>query len=149
MSNSVDLQLVALALKEAKVPPAQAREVLEALNEKVSQAEADKPERAPRSKKQYVVVISDPEGQIKGDYTAWVVQLGEAESPFTTIERVNKTAHDFNASKRGRLIPVRNHADTFEVVPARFFKEHDLQVKTKLPVAVIKTDNRLNEAPSV
>lgn len=142
MSNSVSLDLVALALKEAKLPPAQTRAILEALNVKVAEAEADKPARVPKGKKQFVVLSTD-------GHLGWVVQLPEDAAPQSAPDRINEAAHVFNASKKGRLLPVKSLGEACESVPARYLKDAEVKVVTKLVVPILKVANVLVEAPSV
>ena len=54
---------------------------------------------------------------------------------------VNRGAYDFNASKKGRLLPVKSVGEALESASAKYFKESELWVKTKMPVAVVVTDN--------
>jgi hypothetical protein len=79
----------------------------------------------------------------KDDFVGWVVQIPEDESPVTTQDRLFRGAYDFNASKRGRLLPVKTVGEAIENVPAKHFKEADLWVKTKTPVLILRTDNRI------
>ena len=59
------------------------------------------------------------------------------------LERIAKAAYDFNASRRGRALPVKTVGEAMETVPAKNFKEVELWVKTKTPVQVLSTDNVL------
>ena len=45
--------------------------------------------------------------------------------------------------KRGRLLPVKSVGEALESTTAKYFKEAELWVKTKTPVAVVITDNVL------
>ena len=143
MSNKIDLSLVAETLKKHRdISPATLREIIEELNE-VTMADLEdiKP---PAQKKQFVILLSDAEGQLpKKDLIGWVVQIPEDASPFSTTDRIFKGAYDFNASKKGRLLPVKSVGEALESASAKYFKESELWVKTKMPVAVIVTDNIL------
>jgi hypothetical protein len=77
------------------------------------------------------------------DLTGWCVQIPENASPFSTMDRVLKAAYDFNASKKGRLLPVKTVGEALESASAKYFKEAELWIKTKLPVAVIVTNNQI------
>jgi len=90
------------------------------------------------------VLLSDPSGKLpQKDLTGWVVQIPESASPYSTTDRIFKGAYDFNASKKGRLLPVKSIGEALESASAKYFKESELWVKTKLPVAVVVTDNVL------
>lgn len=138
----IDVNKVAEILKKNEISPALLRRVVEEMNLAV-QAEPGE-ETGPAVKKQHVVLLSDPDGRMpKGDFVAWVLQIPEDDSLATTLDRVFRGCYDFNASKKGRLLPVKTVGEALENVPAKFFKEVDVWVKTKTPVLVIKTDNEI------
>lgn len=147
--SKIDINEVAEVIKTFKIEPSVAREILEELNSRAEAKESDKAEPTPRGKQQYVVVISDPEGKLKQDMVGWVVQLPESASPHSVIDRVMKAAHDFNASKKGRLLPVKLLGEAFESVARKWFKNYEVAVKTKTAIYIVRTDNKLTEAPSV
>ncbi len=139
----IEVNQVAEILKKHKIEPAVLREIVEEMNY-VTQPAADEDIKPPAPKKQFVVLLSDPEAKFaKKDLTGWVVQIPENASPHSTVERVFKGAYDFNASKRGRMMPVKSVGEALESASAKYFKESELWVKTKLPVAVVLTDNVL------
>lgn len=140
----IELNKVAEVLKrDPAIQPASLRRIIEELN-LAAQPEGGDADKPPAVKKQFAVLLSDPDGKMpKHDFVAWVLQIPENESVATTEERIRRGAYDFNASKRGRLLPVKTVGEAVENVPARFFKEADLWVKTKTPVLVLKTDNEI------
>ena len=139
----IEVNQVAEILKKHKLDPSMLREIVEEMNE-ISAPAADEDIKPPALKKQFVILLSDPQGKLsKTDLVGWVVQLSESESPASTPDRIFKGSYDYNASKRGRMLPVKSVGEALESVPAKFFKETELWVKTKLPVAVIMTDNVL------
>ena len=141
--SKIEINKVAEVIKRNEVEPAVARRIIEELN-LAAQPEGDDAEKAPPMKKQYVVLVSDPNGVMPtADLVAWVLQIPESESVATTQERIFRGAYDFNATKKGRLLPVATVGDALENVGAKFFKEAELWVKTKTPVLVLKTDNRI------
>jgi len=139
----IEVSQVAEILKKRKLGPELLREIVEEMNE-VTQPDADAPIVAPPPKKQFVILLSDPEGKLPNkDMVGWVLQIPENASPFSTVDRVCKGAYDFNASKRGRMLPVKSIGEALESASAKYFKEAELWIRTKLPVAVVKTDNVL------
>ncbi|MEO6993922.1 MAG: hypothetical protein ABI273_09855 [Lacunisphaera sp.] len=139
----IEVNQVADILKKHKIDPSVLREIVEEMNE-VTQPEADEDIKPPAAKKQFVVLLSDSSGKLaKADLVGWIVQIPEDASPHSTTERICKGAYDFNASKKGRMLPVKSIGESLESVGAKFFKESELWVKTKLPVAVMITDNVL------
>ena len=143
----IEISQVADILKKHKLEPALLREIVQALNE-VSQAQAEEQEtKPPPAKKQFVVLLSDPEGRLPDkDLVGWVVQIPENASPHSTTDRIFKGAYDFNASKRGRMLPVKSVGEALESAGAKYFKDSELWVKTKTPVLMLRTDHLIPKA---
>jgi hypothetical protein len=139
----IDVSKVAEILQKNKIEPAVLRRIIEEINHLVQPDPADE-NKLPPVKKQWVILVSDPEHRLpKDDFVGWVVQIPADESPVTTPDRLFRGAYDFNASKRGRLLPVKTVGEAVENVPAKHFKEADLWVKTKTPVLILRTDNQI------
>jgi hypothetical protein len=89
-----------------------------------------------------VILVSDPEHRLpKDDLVGWCLQIPEDESPATTQDRIFRTAYDFNASKRGRLLPCKTVGEMIENGPSKAFKEQGVFIKNKVPCIVLRTDN--------
>ncbi len=139
----IEVNKVAEILKKNEISPAVLRRIVEEMNLAV-QPEAGDDEKPPAVKKQFVVLVSDPENKMpKHDLVAWVLQIPENESVATTQDRIFRSSYDFNTTKKGQLMPVKTVGEALEAVPAKFFKEADVWVKTKTPVLVLKTDNEI------
>jgi hypothetical protein len=138
----IEVSTVAEILKKNLLEPKVLRSVIEEMNLAVQPEPGD--EKAPAVKKQFVILISDPEGRMpKGDFVGWVLQIPETESVATTQDRIFRAAYDFNVTKKGRLHPCKTVGEAIENIPAKFFKEADVWVKSKTPVLVLKTDNQI------
>lgn len=139
----IEVNKVAEILKKADISPAILRRVIEEMNLAV-QPETGDEDKPPAVKKQFAILVSDPDGRLpKHDFVGWVMQLPENESVATTLDRVFRSAYDYNTTKKGRLMPVKTVGEAIEVIPAKAFKEADLWVKTKTPVLVLRTDNEI------
>jgi hypothetical protein len=139
----IEVNKVAEILKKNEISPAVLRRVIEEMNLAVQPdaAEGDKP---PAVKKQWVILISDPDGRLpKHDFVGWVLQIPESESVATTTDRIFRSAYDFNTTKKGRLLPVKTVGEAIENIPAKQFKEADVWVKSKTPVLMLRTDNEI------
>lgn len=136
----IDVNQVAEILKRQQLAPAVLRQVVEEMN-LLTQAETDD-ERPPAVKKQFVILVSDPEGRLPdGELAGWVLQIPECESVGITPSRIFRGAWDYNATKKGRLYPVKTVGEALENIPAKHFKDEDLWVRTRTPVLVLRTDN--------
>jgi hypothetical protein len=139
----IDVNKVAEILKKNHIDPAVLRRVVEEMNLAVQPDPADG-DLPPPVKKQFVILVSDPEGTMpKSDLAGWVLQVPESESPASSQERIFRAAYDYNASKKGRLHPAGTVGDALENVPGKFFRDAELWVKTKTPVSVLRTDNEI------
>ncbi|MDP3070729.1 MAG: hypothetical protein Q8N18_10590 [Opitutaceae bacterium] len=139
----IEVNKVAEILKKADISPAILRRVIEEMNLAV-QPDPGEDEKPPAVKKQFAILVSDPDGKLpKHDFVGWVLQLPETESVATTLDRVFRTAYDYNTTKKGRLMPVKTVGEAIEIIPAKAFKEADLWVKSKTPVLVLRTDNEI------
>ena len=139
----IEVNKVAEILKRNDISPAVLRRVIEEMNLAV-QPESGDEDKPPAVKKQFAILISDPDGKLpKHDFVGWVLQLPESESVATTLDRIFRSAYDYNTTKKGQLMPVKTVGEAIEVIPAKAFKEADLWVKSKTPVLVLKTDNEI------
>ncbi len=135
----IEVNKCAEILKKNLIEPAVLRRIIEEMNLAV---QPDGEEKIPAIKKQFVILVSDPDNQLpKYDFVGWVLQIPESESPATVQDRVFRSAYDFNATQKGRLLPVKTVGEAIENLPAKFLKEADAWVKTKTPVLVMRTDN--------
>lgn len=139
----VHVAKVAEILKKNAISPAVLRTIVEELNI-AAQPEGGDADAPPAVKKQFVILVSDPDWKLpKHDFVGWVLQIPENESVATTNDRINRATYDFNASKKGRLLPAKTVGEALENVAAKHFKEADVWVKTKTPVLVLRTDNEV------
>ena len=139
----IDVNKVAEILKRNEVEPALLRMIVEEMNLLV-QPEVDE-EKPPALKKQWAILISDPDNRLPegNDFAGWVLQIPENESVMSTTERIHKAAYEFNTTKKGRLMPAKTVGEALEHIPAKHFKEANVFVKTKIPVLMLKTDNEI------
>lgn len=140
MKTKVKLEDVKLTLDKNQVESNKAKKVLEDLNRLL--AETVKEEKAPKSPKEYVLVVSDPEGHITKDLVGWAVQIEEGESPHGAVDKIKEAARAFNQSKKGKRMPLTTIGETIEVA-TKFTRESKVWAKNKVPVLVIPTDNKI------
>lgn len=137
----VQIELVDACAHAANIEPEKIQKLIDKLKNQVKKEEVK--DKSP--KKEYAVVISDPEGKFDDieDCAAWVMQITEDDNPRTILDKISKGAADYNTSKAGRRYPVKSVGEACEMVSARYFKEHQLWVKTKMPVQILTTNNKL------
>lgn len=139
----VDLELVKLVLQRNELDVRQVAQIIEDINVEMTAMVEDE-EKPPPVKKQFVMLVSDPDGKLDGqNMTGWVLQIPEEDSPYVSNERLIKSGYAYNASPKGRRIPVKSIGEVCEVVTSRFTKENNVWIKTKEPILVVTTNNKL------
>ena len=143
----VDLDLVKHILTRNEIDIRQVNAIIEDIQQEIKIMQEENPP-APRVTKQFAILVSDPEGILpKADLTGWVLQLPEEDAPMTLEGQIHKAAYDFNQTPKGRRMPVQTIGEACEAVPASIFKEHQVWVKTKEPVFVLRTSNSIPMEP--
>ena len=139
----VDHDVVKFILQRNEIDVRKVNSIIEDIEQEMKIIKEENPP-APRVPKQFSILISDPENKLPDtDFTGWIVQFPEEESPALLEDKIRQAAYDFNQTPKGRRLPVSSIGEACEAVPARIFKEHDVWVKTKEPVLVLKTNNQL------
>ena len=123
------------------------RKVAEIMKEVELELKAEEEERAlrpPPVKKQFVMLVSDPEGTLKEkDRVGWVAQIPEDDSVATTGGRIHNAVYEYNATPKGTRMPVETIGEACEVVPAKLFKEQNVWIKSKTPLLIVPIDNEI------
>jgi hypothetical protein len=141
----VEIEIVAEVLQENDLDKAVVDRIVRQLTRAAEKA-ADEAaaEREPQVKKQWIIVVSDPEGQIPDeDFVGWVLQIPENDPPAAATERLIAAAHAYHTTRRGQKFPAKSFGEACEVLGGKVLKEHNVTVKSKLPVTVLRTDNEL------
>ena len=138
----VDIELVKMVLTRNEVETRLVADIIKEIQEE-TKADADE-EKEPPVKKQYVVVVYDPEGELEGkELTGSIVQIPEDESVYTAVEKLHRAGYEFNTTKKGRRMPVKTVGEVCENVPARIAKEQKIWIKHKEPCFLLPTDGLL------
>ena len=139
--KKVEPKLLKMVLQRNLSDPQKTAQIIEDIQQEQLAAE-DENETEPTIKKQFVVILSDPEGELEGkEYTGWVVQVPEDESSYEATEKLIRAAYEYNVTRKGRRMPVQQIGEVCEHVAAKILKEQKVWVKTKEPVFILRTDN--------
>lgn len=139
----VDLDIVKYVMQQNEIDVRLVARIIEQVQKEAEMVAAENPKEPP-VKKQFAIMVSDPEGVMPpNDLVGWVLQIPEDDSPATTEERVVRAAYEFNVTPKGRRMPVQTIGEACEVVPTRLLKEQQVWVKTKEPVLILRTDNKI------
>lgn len=142
MAKQIPLPLVTQALLDT-VDETTAQKVLQKIveaNQKEDDGDDDKP---PRVKKEFLIVLANPDGILPPDITGWVIQVDEGVPPPSVFERLGQAAAEYNTTRKGRHHPANTVPELFENVAAKFFKPTQISVKTKMPVWCLPAPDKL------
>ena len=144
----IDIELVKMVLTRNELETRLVAGIIQELQQE-NAADADDEKEKP-VKKQWVVVVYDPEGELEGkEFTGTVVQIPEDESVYTAVERLHRAGYEFNTTKKGRRMPVKTVGEVCEHVPARIAKEQGIWIKHREPCFLLPTDGLLPTEKSV
>ena len=137
----VDLEIVEETLRGYKqLGQAEVSQLVESIK---TEAEARKPPKETRPKRPHVILVSDPDGKLVGEFTGWVFQV-EPEDEFKPVyPRLCAAAAEFNVSRKGRRSPVSTVGETIMHVSPKFLKAQGLLRKHKEPAFIQRTVNAL------
>lgn len=138
----IDIETLKQILQRNQLDIRKVSEIINDIETELEIQDAEKENRPPPVKKQFVILVSDPQQELKGkDYTGWVLQIPEDESPYTAPDRLIRAAYEYNATPKGSRLPVSSLGEACEMLPARLTKEEQVWIKTKEPILLVQTDN--------
>jgi hypothetical protein len=141
-SNKVDIDTLKVVLQRNELDVRTISRILEDLAALAK--EEEEKEKEPAVKKQFVPILSDPDGVLEGkEFTGWVVQIAEDDSAAEALDKIYMAAHEFNTSPKGRKMPVETVADACSVISPKVSKEMNLWIKTREPVEFLISDNKI------
>jgi hypothetical protein len=143
----VEIELVRRVLQRNELDHEIISQILGDLELEVSVGEDGMATLLPPVKKQFVILVSDPDGKFTEDlFTGWVLQIPEDRSPLEINAQLIRAAYEFNRSKKGAREPAKSITDVCEVVPQKILRAQSVWVKTKEPVLLVRTDNQIPTA---
>ena len=144
----VDIEIVETALKLEDLDYQKRAQIMNRIKSESEAIKSDK-EKEPTVKKQFVIVVNDPYGKIAStgmDFSGWVAQIPEGDSPQSVIDKINQAASDFNLTPKGRKTPLRNMADFFQFSSQKINKSSKIWVKTKEPMLICLTNGKIEKS---
>jgi hypothetical protein len=140
----IDVETIKFILQRNETDIRKINDILQDIQQELQAEEEERANRPPPVKKQFSIVLADSEGALAGkDLTGWVVQIPEDDSVTVAPDRIIRAAYEYNATPKGRRMPVQTIGEACEAVSAKFFKEQNIWVKTKVPVLAVATANKI------
>jgi len=140
----IDIDTLKFILQRNETDIRKINDIMHDINLELQAEEEEKANRPPPVKKQFSIVLADNEGLLKEkDLIGWVVQIPEDDSVTIAPERIIRAAYEYNTTPKGRRMPVQTIGEACESITAKFFKEQNIWVKTKVPVLAVATENKI------
>lgn len=141
MDDPVIQTVIDELIKAQEKPVEQVSEDAASDSEPSAEGEGDD---APKVKKQFVIVLSDPNKeltQFSNKLVGWVGQISAEADVNTYLPKLYDAAYEFNRSKKGRKYPIKTVGDAMDTVQAKLLKKQGISIKTKEPVLILISDN--------
>ena len=100
-------------------------------------------EKAEKAKKnlKYVIVVNQEPGEITADSLGWILQIDEEMRVDEVIPALEKQVDNYASSKKAKKNPASSIGESFDIIPAKDFKEDGILIKTKNPVNLVFIPN--------
>jgi hypothetical protein len=146
----IDIETLKFILQRNEPDIRKVNEIMQEVQMEIKAEEEEKANRPPAVKKQFSIILSDCDGQLRNkDITGWVVQIPEDDSVTCAPESIISAAYQYNSTPKGLRTPVETVGEACEVVTARLFKEQNIWIKTKVPVLAVTCPNKIPIEASV
>ena len=133
----IEIELIQRALERAELAPEKVKKIIHELSLNSAKLEAPYEAKA-KTKKQFVVAINDPFGELKCNaLSGWIMQIPQDKAPQDALNILRSAVCDFNLSPKGRRMPITTFREAFKYVSPKCAKEYKLAIKTKEPVLLI------------
>ncbi|MGJ8639129.1 MAG: hypothetical protein ACSHYA_07015 [Opitutaceae bacterium] len=140
----IDIETLKFILQRNEPDVRKVNAVMEEINMELKAEEEEKANRPPPVKKQFSIILSDPEGELaEKDIVGWVVQVPEDDPVNIAPSKIIQAAYEFNTTPKGRRMPVETIGEACEAVSAKLLKEQNVWIKTKVPVLAVPVANKI------
>lgn len=141
----ISIEEVEAKMLELKVDPAKVQQVVSEL-EKVAEeiAEERKAVSGPKQKWEFIIVLNDKEGVLKGkEIAGWVVQKPVEDDANLILSKLADAAKAQNEVTKKKSNIISDLVSLFEHLKSKFTKEKNVRIKTKELTRVLVTEGKL------
>lgn len=139
----VSIEQIEATLLERKIEPVKVQEILKDLQQAVEEEKEEVAgEKGPKAKWEHIIVLNDPEGKIKDEFTGWVVTQQDGQDSGLVLGKLTDAARSQNESAKRKKTRIESFGDLFGALKSKFLKEKGLKIKTKEPVRVLVVNGK-------
>lgn len=145
MSNKISLDEIQAALQVAEVDPDKQDKVLNRLQEVIKELQEEKDNhKLPRTKNEFGVILYDANNELAGkEFAASIYQIKEGEDHGAVLSKISEAVKEQNESAKKKNNLIDSIGAAFENLKRKFIKEKGVNLKTKIPVRVTISTNKL------
>ena len=140
--SKINIEEVESVLLKKKIDQNKVSEIVKELNEIVEELKNNPKEK---QKWEYVIVLNDKDGILKGkEIAGWVVQQHENTDAGLILSKLSNAAKVQNDSAKRKKNLLTTMTEIFEGLKPKFLvKKHGVRIKTKELTHVIITDGKI------
>lgn len=141
----ISIEEVEAKMLELKIDPMKVNQVVAELEKVVEElADERKAEAGPKAKWEFVIVLNDKDGYLKGkEIAGWVVQKPEEDDANLVLSKLADAAKSQNEVTKKKANRINDLVSLFEHLKSKFTKEKKVRVKTKELTRVLITDGNI------
>jgi len=140
----IDVETLKFILQRNEPDIRKVAAVMQEIEMELKAEEEEKANRPAPVKKQYSIILSDPDGSLANkDIVGWVVQIPEDDAVTCAPRKIIQAAYEFNTTPKGRRMPCETIGEACEAVSTKLLKEQNIWVKTKAPNFAIPVPNKI------
>ena len=141
----IDISEIEEALKIALVEPDKQKEVLNHLQEVIKELEENKAAGAvPKQKNEFgVIIYSDEPEWAQKEFTASVYTIPQGSDHGQVLAKISQAARESNEAAKKKKNIIETIGDAFQNLKRKWAKEKGVNFKTKIPVRVLISNNKL------
>lgn len=145
----IDIETLKFILQRNEPDIRKIAEIMHEIQMELQAEEEEKALRPPAVKKQFVMIVADPDGSLQEkDMVGWIAQIPEDDDIATSLGRIHSATYEFNTTPKGIRMPIETVGEACEMVPAKLFKEQNIWIKSKIPLLILPIDNKIPTEPS-
>lgn len=143
--SKISIEDVTAALQETKIPKESQGQILNRLQQIIAEEQAIKEEnKLPKQKNEFGVILFDPEGLVAGkEFTAAVYQIPQGDDHSLVLGKIAQAAGEQNAAAKRKKFQFDTLGSAIQGIKRKFIKEKNVNLKTKNPVTVLISNNKL------
>lgn len=141
--SKISIEDVEQTLLSQKIEPAKVSSIIKELNEVIEETKSEKV-TLPKTKNEFLIILSDPNGELKDkELTGWVITQRQGDDAATALDKIRTAAKSTDEAKKRKKSIMTTFGEAMQNIKRKFIKDTGIMIKSKNPVRVLITGNKL------